>query len=252
MAGHTVSPGVFKSKDAEPEATLERFSDYCDTMERVFRLRRRIHPTTGARIDFDDTEKKDLLLVEGGEDMLTLFKHVGQVGDGDTYAQAVKKIKDALKKRGNRTSAVFKLFNGHAQGSQTFESWHTEVYKASKLIDWEGYNAETAAVDAIICQTSSAKLQQKALQENPSYLELVDLGISQEQAKKKATKLPEGDSETVSRLKQENKQLKSRLTTKTEGRKKEKCEKCVLSWCRKGEIVLQLVKSVTTLILNTD
>ena len=102
-----------------------------------------------------------------------------------------KKIKNALKKRGNRTSAVFKLFNGHSQGNQSFESWHTDVYKAAKLIDWEGYNAETAAVDAIICQTSSAKLQQKALQENPSYLELVDIGISQEQAKKKANKLPE-------------------------------------------------------------
>ena len=59
MAGHAVSPGIFKSKDAEPEATLELFSDYCETMERVFRLRRRIHPTTGARIEFDDAEKKD-------------------------------------------------------------------------------------------------------------------------------------------------------------------------------------------------
>ena len=206
-----MSPGLFKAKDAEPEATLERFSDYCETMERVFRLRRRIHPTTGARIDFDDTEKKDLILVEGGEDMLTLFKHVGQVQEDDTYAQAIEKIRVALKKRGNRTAAVFKLFNGHSQGSESFESWHTKVYKAAKLIDWTGYDAETAAVDAIICQTSSAKLQQKALQENPKYLELVDLGISQEQAKKKATKLPEGDSETVSHLKQENKQLKHKL-----------------------------------------
>ena len=81
------------------------------------------------------------------------------------------------------------------------------VYKAAKLIDWTWYNAETAAVDAIISQTSSAKLQQKVLQENPKYLELVDLGISQEQAKKKATKLPE-DSES---FKQENKQLKHKF-----------------------------------------
>ena len=70
--------------------------------------------------------------------------------------EAVKKIKDALRKRGNRTAAVFKLFNGHSQGTQSFESWHTEVYKAAKLIDWTGYNAETAAVDALICQTSSS------------------------------------------------------------------------------------------------
>ena len=76
MAGHTVSPGVFKSKDAEPEATLELFSDYVEVMERVFRLRRRIHPTTGDRIDFDNAEKKDLLIVEGGDDMQRLFKHV--------------------------------------------------------------------------------------------------------------------------------------------------------------------------------
>ena len=134
-AGHAVSPGIFKSKDAEPEATLELFSDYCENMERVFRLRRRIHPTTGARIDFDDAEKKDLIMVEGGEDMQKLFKYTGKVLDTDTYQEAVDKIKAALKKRGNRTSAVFKLFNGHVQGSQSYESWHTEGYKAAQLID---------------------------------------------------------------------------------------------------------------------
>ena len=73
-------------------------------MERVFRLRRRIHPTTGARIDFDDAEKKDLIMVEGGEDMQKLFKYTGKVLDTDTYQEAVDKIKAALKKRGNRTS----------------------------------------------------------------------------------------------------------------------------------------------------
>ena len=115
MAGHNVSPGVFKSKDAEPEATLDLFSDYSDTMTRVFRLRRRIHPTTGEEIDFDEDEKKDLIIVEGGEDMQNLFKHVGKVEDADTYEQAVSKVKEALKKRGNRTAAVFKLFKGLAR-----------------------------------------------------------------------------------------------------------------------------------------
>ena len=66
MAGHTVSAGVFKVKDAEPEATLELFSDYFEVMKRVFRLRRRIHLTTGERIEFDDDEKKDLILFSGG------------------------------------------------------------------------------------------------------------------------------------------------------------------------------------------
>ena len=235
MAGHIVSPGPFKSKDAEPEATLELLNDYCEVMERVFRLRRRIHPTTGNKIDFDDAEKKDLILVEGGEDMQNLFKYVGQVIEGDTYKQAITKIETALKKRGNRTSAVFKLFNGHSQGNQSFESWHREILKASKLIDWIGYNAETAAVDAIITQTSSNKLQQKAIQENPTYAELVDLGISQEQARKKAIKLPDGESETVKRLKQENKKLQHKLksgASVNSGSKR--CEKCCITKCKGG------------------
>ena len=232
-----MSPGIFKSKDAEPEATLEAFSDYCETMERVFRLTRRIHPTTGAKIEYDDAEKKDLILVEGGEDMQDLFRHVGLVEDGDTYAGAVEKVKTALRKRGNRTAAVFKLFNGHAQGSQSFESWHRGVHKAAKLIDWTGYDADKAAVDAIITQTSSTKLQQKGLQENPAYLELVDIGISQEQAKKKSNKLPDGESETVSRLKQENKSLKKRLSGGGDsggGKVTKKCDRCCSGRCKGG------------------
>ena len=62
--------------------------------------------------------------------MQNLLKYVGLVADGDTYAQAITKVKDALQKRANRTAAVLKLFNGHAQGSQSFDSWHREVYKA--------------------------------------------------------------------------------------------------------------------------
>ena len=85
MTSYAPSPGPFKAKDAEPEATLELFNDYLETMQMVFRLSRRIHPVTGAKIDFDDDEKKDMLKVEGGNDMKDLFKHVGKVLAGDTY-----------------------------------------------------------------------------------------------------------------------------------------------------------------------
>ena len=188
------SPGPFKAKDADPEATLELFEDYLETMVRVFRLSRRINPATGQKVDFDDDEKKDLLIVEGGQDMSDLFKHVGKVAAGDTYEAAVEKIRVGLKKRGNRTSAVFKLFNGHAQGKQSFDSWHREVAKAAKLIDWTGYGAEQAAVDAIVMQTSSVKLQQRAIQDNPTYDQLVNLGISQEQARRR---LPDGEDQVL-------------------------------------------------------
>merc|ERR1719234_1154725 len=132
--------------------------------------------------------------------MNDLFKHVGKVLPGDTYQAATDKIIQGLKKRGNRTSAVFKLFNSHSQGQQSFDSWHKEVYKAAKLIDWAGYGADQAAVDAIVMQTSSVKLQQRAIQDNPSYDQLVNLGIGQEQAKKKANSLPDGEEDVINRL----------------------------------------------------
>ena len=234
MASYCPRPGLFKRKDAEPEVTLELFTDYLDTMEMVFMLSRRINPTNGNKIEFDDAEKKVMLQIEGGEDMRDLFKYVGKVEEADTYAQAVEKIKAALKARGNRTSAVFRLFNQHPQGSQTFDSWHKTVYKAANLIDWTGYNAEKAAVDAIIMQTSSLKLQQRAIQENPNYEDLVNLGISQEQAKKKATVLPDGESEIVQRLKQENEKLKSKGQGQ-ETAKKNSCSKCGNGRCKGSE-----------------
>ena len=49
-----------------------------------------------------DTEKKAMLLFKGGEDMKTLFQHVGKVLDTDTYEQAVIKISDGLSERTNR------------------------------------------------------------------------------------------------------------------------------------------------------
>ena len=87
--------------------------------------------------------------------------------DADKYQLAITKIVAALKKRGNRSAAVFKLFTRMSQGSRTFKSWYKEVYEAAKRIYWTNYRAETATVDALIMQTSSQKLQQKAIQENP-------------------------------------------------------------------------------------
>ena len=120
--------------------------------------------------------------------MMVLFKQVGKVREEDTDEAAMEKIHKALKGRGDRTAAVFKLFTGMPQGEKTFDALHKKVYEAAKLVDWEGYN--WAAVDAIVMQTRSSKLQQKSSQGNPSYNERVKQGISQEQAKKKADAMP--------------------------------------------------------------
>ena len=85
------------------------------------------------------------------------------------------------------------------------------MYDAAKQVDWDGYNAETAVVDAIVMQTKSTKLQQKAIQNNPTYEELVKLGISQEQAKRKADALPDVESETTRALQLEVRRLTDKL-----------------------------------------
>ena len=84
---------------------------------------------------------------------------------------------------------------------------------------------------SIVMQTSSTKLQQRAIQENPNYEDLVHLGISQEQAKKKATKLPDGENEVLNRLRLENKKLKGQMKVK-QGKATPSCEKCCHPKCR--------------------
>jgi hypothetical protein len=128
------------------------------------------------------------------------------------------------------------------------DSRHREVRKAALLIDWTDYNADSATVDAIVTQTASTTLQQRAIQDNPNYDEIVNLGISQEQAKNKAAKMPDGENKSVNRVqskhyKAKSKQPKQSKTsygkkdkTKGDGQVKKKgCEKCAIWKCKGGE-----------------
>ena len=67
-AGFQFSPGEFKVKDADPEQTLERFQLYLEAISKAFRLNRRVNPTTGLKVEFDDQDKKDIIQLEGGLD----------------------------------------------------------------------------------------------------------------------------------------------------------------------------------------
>ena len=78
-AGFQFSPGVFTVKDADPEETLERFEQYVKAMRMAFGLNSRVDPTTDAKVEFDDTDKKNIIQLEGGHDMMDLFEHVGKV-----------------------------------------------------------------------------------------------------------------------------------------------------------------------------
>ena len=81
-AGFQFSPGEFKVKEADPEQTLERFELYLEAMKKVFRLNRRVDPTTGAKVEFDDMDRKDIMQLEGGLDMVRPVQARGQGARG--------------------------------------------------------------------------------------------------------------------------------------------------------------------------
>ena len=88
--------------------------------------------------------------------MKTLFQHVGKVLDTDTYEQEVKKISDGLLERTNKVVQRNMLPSNFSQGSKSFEKWSQEVSNAAKLINYDNYDWQQAAVDPIILQTSNA------------------------------------------------------------------------------------------------
>ena len=86
----------------------------------------------------------------------------------------------------------------------------------------------------VYCYLFGGKLQQKAIQDNPNYEELVKMGISQEQARKKSDFLPDGESETTRALQTEVRKLAEKLSKvgdKRQGEDERKCKQCCLPRC---------------------
>ena len=127
--------------------------------------------------------------------MCNIFRHVGKVLDTDTYAQAVKKIKDGLSKRTNKVVQRNMLLANFPQGSKSFEKSSQEICNAAELIDYEGYDFRQAAIDAILLQTSNPKLRERGLQENVSLEKLLEIGISKEQSVKGAEMLEQASGQ---------------------------------------------------------
>ena len=175
----------------------------------------------GSAYQPSDAEKKSMTLLKGGKDMKVLFEHVGEVIATDTFDQAVQKIKDKLTARTNKTVQRNMLLCNNPQGGKSFEKWSQQIADAAKLISYAGYDWKTATVDAILLQTSSKKLRERALQEEISYEDLIKLGIAREQSQKGAAMLEQASGtfhssnvqEEVCRLKIENQKLRNRTSS---------------------------------------
>ena len=240
---------TFKAMDANPSGTLKRFQEYVDQLKLYFTLVFR--KADGTAFTPSDAEKKAITIIKGGKDMKTLFDHVGEVVDGDTFEEAVTKITEKLKTRTNKTVQRNMLLCNNPQGGKSFEKWSQQLAEAAQLISYDGYNWKSAVVDALLLQTSNKKLRERALQEEISYEELIKLGIAKEQSQKRAAQLEQaagfsgnkmatglevGEAqEEVRRLKLENSRLKKEANRDQSLRDEPTtCSRCAKTSCKGG------------------
>ena len=104
----------------------------------------------------------------------------------DTFTEAVDKVRQGIVDKTNQTLSRMKLFQQMEQGSQKFESWTRVIFKQSQRCDWCVYDAEAAARDAILYQTTDTKLRKKILADNMSYKDTVTWVRAHEESSRKA------------------------------------------------------------------
>jgi hypothetical protein len=172
------SPGQFKAKKKDPERMLADFNLYVKAIKNLMILTDNSNAT--------DAKKKALMQSVGGQDIVWLFEYVGKVLDGDTYDAAITKIRAAITGQTNQAVMKYKLFTGMKQEDQSFASWWTAVKEQADKCDFQGYNHDKAARDAILFQTSNDKLRKRILAEDQELDAVVKLGMSYEQSAAKA------------------------------------------------------------------
>ena len=165
-----VTPGPFKARRTDPERMLGEFQTYIESVKNMMVV-------TGHE-DATATVKKAILMAVGGQDMVSLFKHVGKVVDGDTFDQAVTKIVEAIRAQTSKAMAKFKLFMGLPQEGAPFSTWWTKIREQVERCDFAGYTTEMAARDAILFQTSNNKLRKRVLVEDCDFEEVIKLGLA--------------------------------------------------------------------------
>ena len=142
-----LKPGPFLIKRAgDPEQLYQDFTKYIANFEEFLiatgaaGVHAATHTDCGAC-----TKAKATLRLIGGEEMKSLFDHVGGVSDADTFEQAVNKVSEGIQKQTNQATARFKLFQQMPQGGHCFAEWYMKVKEQADRCVWTGYDAKAAA-----------------------------------------------------------------------------------------------------------
>ena len=146
----------------------------------------------------------------------------------DTYQQAIEKIRRGIVARTNQAMSRLKFFQQMGQGEQQFSSWAQEVLKQARRCTWQGYDEKCAARDAILYQTSDAKLRKKILAENLHFDDTVTWGMTNQHSGSKSKQLAEVTGAGESRIQRLEEQL-CRLQAESPKQPKERCQTCTRS-----------------------
>ena len=95
-----------------------------------------------------DAEQKAMLLFKKGDNMKNLLDYVGKVVDGDTFEEAINKVREGLQNWTNKVVQRSMLFTDFPQGSKSFERWSQEISTAAQHDD-ETNSAKAKSINTI-------------------------------------------------------------------------------------------------------
>ena len=113
-----LKPGPFKIKeDGNPEELLQRFELYVERFQSFLTATEAAGrhtaghvPEAGGGTCKGCVKAKEILKLVGDVQMSNLFKHVGNVQEGDSFEEALEKVRAGIKRQTNQASARFKLY----------------------------------------------------------------------------------------------------------------------------------------------
>ena len=243
-----LAPKQFSSKGKDPEQLLIDFDLYIKTVNNYL-----------LAVEKDGASSKvklATLQALGGSDMVDLLEHVGKVVltdtwaiaadpinnveavaeiPADSYEEGLDKIRKGIVARTNQAMSRLKLFQQMPQGQQAFGEWSQEIVKQAKRCDWDGYDSEKAARDAILYQTKDSKLRKKILAENLTFEQTVQWGRTNEASAKKAKDVELVAQKLEAETLQESVTDVNRVKENDKGRKKMVCATCPYKQHRSGQ-----------------
>ena len=106
-----LKPGSFKIKNkGDTEQLLQDCKEYVELMDKFFMATGALGNHTGGHQDCGVYRKaKSMLTLIGGREIDSLYKHVGKVEEGNSYEQAIQKIRTGITDQNNQCMARYKL-----------------------------------------------------------------------------------------------------------------------------------------------